>query len=752
MGLEAETDYLPDRMQETAKPIEPKLLVAVPFYKNEQLVGPLLESLIRCAADLAAIGAEVVLFDDSPDYAPLQAALEAIMPRAQAAFTCRLVRNGRNLGFVRTMNTAIDEAVSRRLDVLLLNSDTIVHPGAFPEMLRIAALDPMIAFVNPRSDNATLATLSIERPVSAEAADFDAEPYAALAARLPEFSYVPTAVGFCMLIRWHIIAEFGGFDPVFGAGYNEENDLVMRAGRCGYRAVLANRAFVRHEGEKSFATAEQSKTALENVNSAILQKRYPEYAGLINAYFASPEVVAEHLLGKLIPDAAGRLDFAFDFSSFADRHTGTSKAGRQLLQSAIDDWRQHFNIFVLCSKDAYQFHGYSELGIPRREPDGPEKFAVIFRVGQVFDWHAIRRLIMKAAVFGIYMLDTISLDCTQLTSSELYDIWQFSLARSDFFVTPSSYSLDQVRRRFALPGRVMHAPALHSLDLDDYMPTGIRPAAKQVDPRKFVLLVIGNHFPHKFLVQTANALAAAFSDRSIVALGQAKLEISEPFNPYGLPQLTGSNLTGVDVGHFTDEELVAFYGDADVVVFPSHYEGFGFPIMDALVARRPIFVRRLPVFEELYDGLGRNPNIYFYETTEDLVAQLQEMPVWQEVPVSSQPGIGAARSAREILALVDAALLKVEHRIIVDRLRDVRVDVKLIARPGQAAECPVETAQRELLDQVASFAAVRFEWFVRRALQIKLVYLVSRAIFRMLRPVLRGLRAMRKAMRSGASG
>ena len=749
MGLEAETDYLPERMLETAKQIAPKLLIAVPFYKNEQLVAPLLESLISCAADLAEISAEVVLFDDSPGYVPLQTALEAILPRAKAAFACRLVRNERNLGFVQTMNTAIAEAVSRRLDVLLLNSDTIVQPGAFPEMLRIAALDPMIAFVNPRSDNATLATLPMQSGVS-EAAAFDAAPYARLAARLPEFSYVPTAVGFCMLIRWHIIAEFGGFDPVFGAGYNEENDLVMRAGRCGYRAVLANRAFVRHEGEKSFAVAEQSKTALENVNSAILQKRYPEYAGLVAAHFASPEAVAEHLLGKLIPDEAGRLDFAFDFSSFADRHTGTSKAGRQLLQSAIDDWRQRFNIFVLCSPEAYEFHGYAELGIPRREPDGPEKFAVIFRVGQVFDWHAIRRLIMKAAVFGIYMLDTISLDCTQLTSAELYDIWQFSLARSDFFVTPSSYSLDQVARRFALPERVMHAPALHSLDLDDYMLSGIRPAAKQVDPRRFVLLVIGNHFPHKFLVQTANALAAAFSERSIVALGQAKLDIAEPFNPYGLPQLTGDNLTGVDVGHFTDEELVAFYGDADVVVFPSHYEGFGFPIMDALVARRPIFVRRLPVFEELYEGLGRNPNIYFFETTDDLVTQLQEIPLWQEVPTLSQPAIGAARSARAILSLVDASLLKVEYRTIVDRLRAVRVDLKLITRPGQAAESAVEIAQRELLDQVASFAAVRFEWFARRALRIGIVYVVSRAVFRMLRPVVKGLRAMRNAVRGGA--
>ena len=287
--MRGEIEHLPDTARESAEAIGFKLLIAVPFYKNEELVAPLLESLIDCAADLAEIGAEVVLFDDSPGYAPLQEALEAILPRAQAAFACRLVRNEVNLGFVQTMNGAIAEAVARRLDLVLLNSDTIVHPGAFPEMLRIAALDPMIAFVNPRSDNATLATLPIAHRSTAADAAFDAAPYAALAARLPELSYVPTAVGFCMLIRWHILAEFGGLDPIFGAGYNEENDLVMRAGRCGYRAALANQAFVRHRGEASFSLAEISKSVLEPANRAILDARYPEYGAVTAAHFVSPD-------------------------------------------------------------------------------------------------------------------------------------------------------------------------------------------------------------------------------------------------------------------------------------------------------------------------------------------------------------------------------------------------------------------------------------------------------------------------------
>ena len=228
------------------------ILIAVPLYRHPELAQGVVQSLIDCSADIVAIGGEVVLYNDSPQDLPLSAALALLAPQAQAAFPCRLEPNRENLGFVRTCNLALEEARRRGMDVLLLNSDTVVFPGALTEMARVSRLDPMTGFVNPRSNNATLATLPYQDrfrrlpPPAAHAA------WSALAPRLPEMSYTPTAVGFCMLIRWTVLASFGVFDEIYGAGYNEENDLVMRAGRRGYRSVLANHAFVWHKGSASF--------------------------------------------------------------------------------------------------------------------------------------------------------------------------------------------------------------------------------------------------------------------------------------------------------------------------------------------------------------------------------------------------------------------------------------------------------------------------------------------------------------------
>jgi GT2 family glycosyltransferase len=708
------------------------VLIAIPFYKNEQLVAAVIGSLIRCAAEVSALG-EVVLYDDSPDHAPLAAALVAILPRAQMSFTCRIETNPVNLGFVKTMNRAIGEAVARKCDLLLLNSDTMVEPGALAEMVRVSRLDPMIAFVNPRSNNATIATLPLAVRFAGKSPT--GEVYRALAALLPDYSYVPTAVGFCMLIRWDILAEFGGFDEIYGAGYNEENDLVMRAGRCGYRAVLANRAFVWHEGEQSFGTADRARDHWEPTNRALLDRRYPEYGSYTGAYYDAPETVAEELLAALIPNASGRLDLAFDFSSFVPAHNGTFQAGRQLLAAAAEVWGDRFDIHVLCSPDTFEFWNYGALGARLRDPHGPEKFAVIFRVGQPYDWNTLQRLVMKGAVIGLYMLDTISIDCPQLTSPRLYNLWQFGLENADMVAALSRMTLGQLQSRFRIPDRVVLSTVLLSQDLADYrMPGTDRPV-----PGNGTVLVLGNHYQHKHLAPTANALADAYPDRLVIALGEEKPKVPSAVDPFAPQHLSpASNLRGVAVGKLDDAELGAFYADADAIVFPTHYEGFGIPVLNALAARRPVFVRPLPVFEELWLGQDRNPNIHFYETTTDLIEQLRAIPAWRDG--AAPAGNGALRAAREVRAGLDAALDRIDCGRIVERLRAMQfaTDIGFAGRAA-AVQAPVANTKAA---QAARYVAGRVERLVGMFLRIPVFYGAARLCFRAARPMVRRLRAV----------
>ena len=702
------------------------VLVAVPFYRNEALVGTLAASLRCCADDFAAIGAELVFYDDSPDYPPLALAL-AHEAAGMGSIACRVETNPANLGFVRTMNRAVDEAVGRGLHLVMLNSDTQVCPGALPAMLAVLRLDRMHGFVNPRSDNATIATLPLHGRLGGRQGTDAVADYEAFAQRLPPFSYVPTVVGFCLLVRWEILAEFGGFDEVYGQGYNEENDLVMRASRVGYRAVLANHAFVLHQGEASFSLSERPRTEWERRNRAILDKRYPEYAAHTRRYYDTPEFIAERLLACLVPGADGRLDVALDCSSFYPSHNGTFQAGRQLIAAAAREWRERWRVHVLCSQAVFDFHDYASLGVQRADPHGERCFAAIFRVGQPYDWNVLQRVCTTGAVLGVYMLDTISLDCPTLASPLLQNLWQFTMDQVDVLATQSRQTERSVRLRLRVPPGMISVTAPHSLDVSDYLP-GANAAAGEAPSR---LLVVGNHYAHKHVVPTANALAAALPGRHVLALGARAPRLqdagAQDEHAAGCALASLPNLEAVPLGDVPPEELASLYASAAAVIFPSFAEGFGFPTLNAVAAQRPLFARRLPATEEIWTALGCNPNVRFYDSTEELAALLQTVPDWDN---QAPPHPAAPQSADGIGAALQAAMRAADYTRIVARIQATQ----FASDTSKFGEHRVDYAVPAV---AANLVARRVERWVRLAFERPTLFRVTRYGVRVARYVRR---------------
>jgi hypothetical protein len=261
-------------------------------------------------------------------------------------------------------------------------------------------------------------------------------------------------------------------------------------------------------------------------------------------------------------------------------------------------------------------------------------------------------------------------------------------------------------------------------------------------PRRGIL-VIGNHFHHKYLGITANALAQAFPDREIVALGQGRAGARAQPDAALAPALAAHpNLTPLPVGALTEAEIGARYAACGIVVFPSHAEGFGFPVLNALAARRPVFVRRLPVFLELWERLGRTSNVHFYDTTADLIAALADPPRWNDAePHTAAPRDGADRCVREIRAALETAIDRAEFGRIVRRIRAMQLasDLSDTGRP------PVAHATQAA--QVAQFLAQGVERAARRAFAVAPIYHGTRAVFRTARRVSRLVRLKGKDQR-----
>jgi GT2 family glycosyltransferase len=599
----------------------PPIDLIIPFYRTANLVSTLVESLQRVGAELERLRCSVVLINDSPDDLDLQACLPGAVRELSSLVPCELVTNPCNLGFIASANLALRRALEQRHDVILLNSDTIVSRGALAELQRVAYLDPMTGFVSPRSNNASLCSLPLQEELRKLGPAESHALFLEISRFLPDSHFVPTGVGFCMFIKREILEEFGVFDETFGQGYSEENDLVMRANRCGYRVALANHAWIYHVGGASFSQTPGAQIR-QDENAAALNRRYPEFLANVQAYEAGPHYEAERLLAGLLPDRQGRRDLLFDFTSVGPYHNGTFTAAKEILARAVTLWPQ-FNLSVMSSEEAWRYHKLDQLKrVNRVSSDTSVKFAVGLRFGQPFHAGQMFRLSSVAAVNVYGMLDPIAFDCLYLNAPGLETLWRTVFEYADGVIYISEFVGEQFRRRFRLRPGLRELVSSLSLDCREYR-NGPVPNA---GPGSHIL-VIGNHFDHKRVPATVEALSQAFPNEKISVIGVGDFQIR--------------NVTSYRSGKLAEIQMEELWSRARFVVFPSTYEGFGIPVVESMAYRKPILVRALPPVRSIREKMGADQNIILYSSTRDLVERLKQgFPTWQpsaNAPLSDPP-------------------------------------------------------------------------------------------------------------------
>jgi len=177
-----------------------------------------------------------------------------------------------------------------------------------------------------------------------------------------------------------------------------------------------------------------------------------------------------------------------------------------------------------------------------------------------------------------------------------------SMASSDLIFSVSSTTRQDVTALYGLDSAVTGEGLFLTAEPDATIITALGLSDKSY------LLYIGNNRPHKNI----NALLAAFRevrqhqpDLSLVLVGHTAESSQEGV---------------IYPGFVSDEELVALYQHARAFVFPSLYEGFGLPIIEALANGCPVIASDIPAFREF-----ANDNIRYFElgNQQDLITLMQ---------------------------------------------------------------------------------------------------------------------------------
>jgi GT2 family glycosyltransferase/glycosyltransferase involved in cell wall biosynthesis len=293
--------------------------IAIPVFNNAPLLRICLDSLLPTLVE----GDSMWLIDDASTEPEISVLLADFRRRWSDT---NLLVNPHNRGFVTTANRAF--AATRR-DVVLLNSDTEVAAGWLEHLQACLRRNPRAGIVCPISDRATILSVLPQ-------ADHKARTSIAAAAAATSVGDVllPTAVGFCMLIRRELIEEVGVFSQAFAPGYGEENDLSMRALKAGWDIVACDQACVYHHSGGSFGR-EQSK-ALQASHQAKLDRLWPEYGPLVQSWWRDNplRVKTEHL--------AWQGDERTGVVHVLHRHShvgGTERVARTLIKELGDRYR-----------------------------------------------------------------------------------------------------------------------------------------------------------------------------------------------------------------------------------------------------------------------------------------------------------------------------------------------------------------------------------------------------------------------------
>jgi glycosyltransferase involved in cell wall biosynthesis len=173
-----------------------------------------------------------------------------------------------------------------------------------------------------------------------------------------------------------------------------------------------------------------------------------------------------------------------------------------------------------------------------------------------------------------------------------YKTLQRALVRTGaHVVTVSQFSRDRIVARLGLdPARVavMYEGADHILrvpaDPDALERHGLR-------PRQFAL-VVGSRVAHKNLAALQETAAVLEQRGMVIAIvGGSNADV---FQDGRMGSLTERRL-----GRATDGELRALYENAACLLFPSRYEGFGLPPVEAMACGCPVLASRGGAVEEI---------------------------------------------------------------------------------------------------------------------------------------------------------
>jgi glycosyltransferase involved in cell wall biosynthesis len=236
---------------------------------------------------------------------------------------------------------------------------------------------------------------------------------------------------------------------------------------------------------------------------------------------------------------------------------------------------------------------------------------------------------MKKTKVALAIYDLSFLDVPEYTQNvNLAFLRRFSpqsIEKADLIITISEFTRDRIHHYFPdLKANIVVTPVPAPVIKVEHKPLGKTLTDQDITAHRYILYV-GTIEPRKNLRNLVKAYTLLpkelQKDYALVLVGGKGWNDEDILAD--IEAAKGQGLKIIQTGYVSHEEKNALYSNATCFVMPSHYEGFGMPLLEAMQYDQPVLCSDIPVFHEV----AKDAALYFDKDDAQSIANTLAKPL-----------------------------------------------------------------------------------------------------------------------------
>jgi GT2 family glycosyltransferase len=574
------------------------------------------EFLIRCLRSILEFTPTGIAIYVCDDASPKRSIMDFLSERNFPIDRLNFIRREKNLGFLGNCNLFFKEMKNHH--IVLVNSDVLVSIGWLEALLRPLEKYSNVATVTAMTNFGSIATVKLgeeELPELDEKA-LENLNIDLLSSPQPANAEIPVGVGHCILITAEALEIIGDFDDLFAPGYGEEVDFSIRATKFGFHHYLAN-TVVTHFGSKTFA---EKSIQLKSRHNSLLNLKHSGFSELVqnlDLEHSQAESMFINVLSKF-----RKLRLLIDARLMSSEGTGTSRLIENTVRAISKKGHLEASI-LLREEDINYWRGKLssklKLVLVSEIKNTGFIFDVVYSPCQISEEVTMEEYKFWGRRVVIQQLDFIA-----------YDNWKY-------FATVSSYNMykNATNRTFDQADAVLY--------ISNYVSTRAQELFRRTSKSDKVIFCGTDHFlefsPTNFQHNRILVIGAGFAHKNLMypiqlfetlqkTIKNPKLVFVGPKPTFGFDSdfwaLIDKKSSDSSIEYhrwLSDEELKIEIARAQLILYPTTSEGFGFIPFEAAKMKRATLFHLNTSLREFFEGVP-SKLVYSLETDVETIHNL----------------------------------------------------------------------------------------------------------------------------------